>query len=257
MLTLATLLCPAQSQFGSGAIGSLTNKNNGGRQSGTTTDDDEDVKPQPVGIIIKDQGLSFGFDVAPIIMRFINKEQTGLAFNARYGFAKRWWAGAEAGYENVKYDKQDYSYESNGMFLRIGADYDIFMSRDYPTNNNILIGARYGYAWQNHESSNFEILDTYWGSYKGSVKKTPVNSHWLEALFGLRCEMLPNIYMAWSFRCKVRLTSTHSDEMNPYAIAGLGKYDSRVALGFTYTFEFQIPTNRKSKKSIISNPDIQ
>lgn len=244
-----------------GMMGSNNNMQNGQKRSQNNEDDD---KPEPVVVVIKDQGLSFGIDLSPFIIRLINEERTGVAFVGRYGFAKRWWAGAEMGFENVKYDKASYTeddqgnklpydrqifkYKSNGTFIRVGADYDIYMSDEYPTNNNILVGARYGYAWQMHESSAFEVPDNYWGAYKGSVESTPVNTHWLEGLFGLRCEMLPNFYMSWTFRARVRLLSTHSDDLNPYAIAGLGKYDNRVAMGFTYTLEYQIPTNRKLKR---------
>lgn len=245
-----------------GAMGMGTSNNNQQNRQGRNDDDEE--RREPVVLVIKDQGLSFGIDVAPFIIRLIDKERTGFSLVGRYGFAKRWWAGAEWGIEHVDYDKSSYTeddkhnvlpydrqifkYSSTGTFIRLGADYDIYMSEEYPTNNNILVGARYGYAWQTHESSGFEIPDNYWGAYQGSVGNTAVNSHWLEGLFGLRCELVPNFYMSWTFRAKVRLLSTHSDDLNPYTIAGFGKYDNRVAMGFTYTLEYQIPTNRRQKK---------
>lgn len=259
MACLSMSTVRAQNQMGN----NFQNKGNNNSNSQTNRDD-EDVKPEPVLVVIKDQGISVGVDIAPVITMFFDKERKGFAFVGRYGFAKRWWAGAEAGFENVEYnknitkdgenkepllyDREIFSYKSNGTFVRLGADYDIYMSDEYPTNNNILVGARYGYAWQSHQCDNFEIADRYWGAYRGKVDNSPVNSHWLEGVFGLRCEMLPSIYMSWTFRAKVLLTSAHSDALKPYAIPGYGKSDSRVGMGFTYTIEYQLPTNRKQKK---------
>ncbi|MCQ2201855.1 MAG: PorT family protein [Bacteroidales bacterium] len=250
LICLAAVDAISQNQLGGGRIptGGMGNGMGSNNKQNNTQDEDREVVKEPVLIVVKDQGIAFGIDIAPFIIRIINEERTGFAFVGRYGIKNRLWAGAEAGFENVKYDKEDYSYKSNGTFVRLGIDYDIYVSDEYPTNNNIFVGARYGYAWQNHQSDKFVIVDDYWGAFEGSVGKTPVNTHWLEGLFGLRCEMLPNVYMSWSFRGKVRLASTHSADLNPYTIAGLGKYDTRVVMGFTYTVEYQIPTNRRKKR---------
>jgi hypothetical protein len=44
------------------------------------------------------------------------------------------------------------------------------------------------------------------------------------------------------------LFSSHDDILDPYAIAGYGKYDSKATMGFTYTLEYQIPFNKKKKQ---------
>lgn len=208
----------------------------------------EEESVEPKVLIIKDQGLSLGVDLSPLIMRIINEERTGLTFVGRYGFKYHWYANAEVGYENAQYTNDNYSYTSNGTFIRLGVDYDIFNNADFPTNDNIFVGLRYSYAWQSHKSDYFKIVDSYWGDYSGSVSNSSVNSHSIDALFGLRCEMLPNFYMGWSFRCRFLLASAHDSNLDPYAIAGYGQYDSKVCLGFTYTIEYQLPLNRKKKQ---------
>lgn len=211
--------------------------------------DEEAEKPKERRVeIVKDQGLSLGVDLSPVIMRFINEERTGLSFVGRYGVKNRWFAAAEVGYERIKYAKDNYDYKSDGTYIRVGMDYDIFNSEDYPTNDNIFVGLRYSYAWQSHESGRFTIVDSYWGDYSGSVGRTSVNSHVVDAVGGLRCEVLRNFYMGWTFRCRFLLASNHSDDLKPYAIAGYGNYDNKVALGFTYTLEYQIPFNKLGKK---------
>lgn len=218
------------------------------QQRNTSADDDTD-KPLPPKIIVdKDQGLSLGIDLSPFIMRIFEEERTGLCFVGRYGLGRSWYAAAELGYENTQYDNADFSYKSNGTFLRIGADLDIFNSEDFPMNDNVFVGLRYCYSWQSHESDHFRIVDSYWGNYEGSISNSSVNSHSADALFGVRCEVLRNLYMGWTFRCRFLLASKHDKQLDPYAVAGYGKYDSKVAMGFTYTIEYQIPFNKFGKR---------
>lgn len=241
ILAAAALLCPLGSLAQSQSDGSANSQK-------TAQPDDEEPKREPRFEVVKDQGLSLGIDLSPFIMRLIKDERTGFAFVGRYGIKNRWFANAELGYEHIKYDKEGYAYKSDGTFVRLGVDYDIFNSEDFPFNDNIFIGLRYAYAWQNHQSDRFKIVDSYWGDYSGRVGKTSVNSHSIDAVGGIRCEMLKNFYMGWTFRCRFLLASKHSDDLKPYAIAGYGKYDNKVAIGFTYTLEYQIPFNKMHRK---------
>ncbi len=247
LLSLSLLCSPeaaAQvSDYGSSGASSASSQT---QQS--ADDEDVEVRKEPRFEVVKDQGLSLGIDIAPFIMRLIKDERTGFAFIGRYGIKNRWFANAEVGFEHIKYNKEDYNYKSNGTFIRVGVDYDIFNSEDFPFNDNIFVGLRYAYAWQTHESEHFTIVDSYWGDYSGSVGSSAVNSHSIDAVGGIRCEVLRNFYMSWTLRCRFLLASTHSDDLKPYAIAGYGKYDSRVAFGFTYTLEYQIPFNKLGKK---------
>lgn len=226
----------------------MTSNSTSGTQTTTTQGDEEEKPRDPRFEVVKDQGLSLGIDLSPFIMRLIKDERTGFAFVARYGIKNRWFANGELGYEHIKYDKEGYAYKSDGTFIRVGVDYDVFNSEDFPFNDNIFVGLRYAYAWQTHESGHFTIVDSYWGDYSGSVGRTSVNSHSIDAVGGIRCEVLKNLYMGWSARCRFLLVSKHSDDLKPYAIAGYGKYDSKVTIGFTYTIEYQIPFNKLLKK---------
>ncbi len=212
-------------------------------------EEEEYERPPKEKILIrKDQGLALGIDLSPFIMRLIKNERTGLAFIARYGLVDKIWIGGELGYENIKYSNDSFSYKSNGTFIRAGIDYDVFNNIDFPTNDNIFVGFRYCYAWQSHESPNFKIVDDYWGDYSGSVSSSGVNSHSLDLLAGLRCEVLPMFYMGLSARMRIMLACKHGDDLEPYAIAGYGSGDTKVNFGFTYTLEYQAPMNRWKKK---------
>lgn len=218
------------------------------QKNSAKANEDEEDKHTPKITVLKDQGLALGIDIAPFIMRIIKEENTGFAFIGRYGFNTKWWANGEVGFQNTNYKNDNFKYSSNGAFIKVGIDYDIFQSEFFPVNDNIFVGARYGFAWQRHEATNFTIVDTYWGNYEGSVSKTPASSHMLEMVFGLRCEMLKNFYMGWSVRARFLFHSSENKELNPYAVPGYGNYDTKAGIGFTYTLEYQIPFNKLGKK---------
>ncbi len=237
-LMLLAGLCPLSAQIGTGS------------QSQSLASDTTERKPvvkEP--FVPKDLGLSLGIDLSPFIQKLFDNDRTGLAFIGRYGFRERWYANAELGYENIDLHSADFDYKSNGTFIRLGLDYDIFNVGKWQDNDNIFIGLRYGYSYQSHESERFEVVDSYWGNLVSSVGKNSVNSHWVETIFGLRGEMLPNFYMGWSFRARFLLASTHNGVLEPYYIAGYGLFDNKVNLGFAYTLEYQIPFKRGAKNS--------
>lgn len=206
---------------------------------------DEEEEPLKKGVvIIKDRGLAFGVDCAPFIIRAIKHERFGVGVFARAGIINRLFGCAEVGFDKVERSNANFDYKSSGMYIHVGVDYDLFNNKLFPTNDNIFVGLRYGYAWQRHESPRYTIVDDYWGSYSGSVGKTPVNSHTAEFLGGLRCEVLRNFYMGATFRAKVLIHTAHDDQLKPYTIPGFGRCDKRVAIGFTYTLEYQLPFNR-------------
>lgn len=243
LLVFATATAQAQLQGVQQRLGSVVSGSS--RSSAAADEEEEETPPEPQYLIKKDNGLSLGIDLSPFVMRIINNETTGFAAVARYGLVSRWWAAAEAGFDHSVFNSDNFAYKSNGTFIRLGIDYDIFNNEKFPTNDNIFVGLRYAYAWQSHESESYRVVDSYWGDFTGSVPHSSVNSHSLDALFGLRCEVLPHFYMGWSFRCRFLLYSAYDESLTPYTIAGYGRFDSKLNMGFTYSLEYQLPTVRK------------
>jgi hypothetical protein len=190
-------------------------------------------------------GLSIGIDIAPFIMLGFQPERKGASFIGRYMFKNNWFVIGEAGYANVNFDKDSYEYQSNGGFLKVGADYNFFKVDEPGNNDNITAGIRYGIATQTHESPRYTIIDDYWGDYTGKFPSSNVTSHYVDFVAGLRTEVLKNFFMGWTFRLKVLMASKTTNVLKPYTIPGYGKGDNTVNIGFTYTLEYQIPFKKK------------
>lgn len=195
--------------------------------------------------LTNENGLSFGIDLAPFIITAFDSDRKGVEFVARYLFKKKWFVIGELGFENVGFEDVHYDYNSNGGFLRLGADYNFFKVDEPGNNDNITFGLRYGIGTQSHESPRYTILDDYWGDYTGKFGLSSVTSHWVEFVGGIRTEVLKNFYMGWTIRLKTLMAVGNSNELKPYTIPGYGRGDKSVNLGFTYTLEYYIPFKKR------------
>lgn len=195
--------------------------------------------------------FAVGVDLSPFITKIFDGERAGFAFSGRYTLKEKWFIAGEAGYENTSFDKREFDYKSNGSFIRLGVDYNIFEVDEIGNNDNILFGLRYGYGWQEHSNTRFTIIDGYWGDYQSLMGTSQVNSHWVELVAGVRSEIFKNFYMGWSLRLRHLISSNYDGALAPYTVPGYGKYDNKTNLGFTYTLEYQIPFSVNRNKNSI------
>lgn len=194
----------------------------------------------------KNPGLSIGINIGTFIVKAIEPERFGIEATARYKFNRKWFAVGEVGYENVSFDRDPFAYDSNGSFIRLGGDYNIFKVDEIGNNDNIILGFRYGFALTNYSSDRYTIKDDYWGNFNGSIGDGTSTAHWGEFVFGLRSEIMKNFYMGWSVRVRSLVTLGNDQQLEPYAIPGYGKRDNSTNLSFTYNLEYHFPFRKKN-----------
>jgi hypothetical protein len=217
----------------------------------------EDLKKKEDKPAFKQSGLSLGVDIMPVAIRVADKDRIGIGFNGRLNIKEKIFAVGELGYENVNFTRDklmadnqlayQFKYKSNGTYLKLGFDYNIFKVDETDNHDNVLIGIRYGYSLQQHESPGYVIGNSYWDDYIGSAGSSSVSSHWGELLFGLRTEVLKNLHMGWSVRLKRIIYQSKGSTLEPAVIPGFGRFNNMLTAGFTYSIEYQIPFNKSPK----------
>ena len=227
----------------------------------TKTDSVPTIKPM--------SGISVGFDLAPLIIKGFDNDRSGLGFSGRLNIKQKVFAVGEIGYENIdrkrgknfpknpensstKYYFADrtayrYDYTSNGSYIKLGLEYNLFNVDEVDNLDNVLVGFRYGYAYQQHESPSYTIGNGYWGDYSGSAASSSANSQWVEILFGIRTELFRNVFMGWSIRVNSIVAQQNSTSLQPAFIPGFGKYSGKINAGFSYTIEYQIPFSKRNR----------
>ncbi|TLX76869.1 hypothetical protein E9993_04050 [Labilibacter sediminis] len=197
----------------------------------------------------KKRGTSFGVDITQFFVPVFDDDRIVAEANIRTNFKKRMFLTGSLGYEKISFDDKSYHYDSDGVFARVGIDYDIFIVDEPDNNDNILIGLRYGMAIQDHGSDLITIEDGYWGNYETSIDNYSLNSHWVELVAGLRSEVLKNLYFSWFIRVKGKIHSNNTEVLEPYRIPGYGKGANAINLGFSYNVAYQIPWGNKNRKA--------
>ncbi len=197
----------------------------------------------------KKRGTAIGIDVSRFFVPLLDNDRYAFEANIKTNFKKRMFFVGSLGFENVSFDDKSYEYKSDGLYGRVGFDYDIFIVDEPNNNDNILFGLRYGFAVQDHGSDNITIEDPYWGNYTTAISSYTVNSHWIELVAGLRTELFNNFYLSFYARLKTKIASNNAEIMEPYRIPGYGRGSRSVTLGFSYIAEYQIPWGNKRLKN--------
>lgn len=186
------------------------------------------------------RGFTLGINLASPVNHFFDKDRTGVSFLTRINVVGDWFFVGEAGYENVSFKKSAYHYESNGTFIKAGAEIDM-LSKKKSLRDNILVGFQYGLALQGQSASHFMVENGYWSDYEGKISSETLNTHWLEVSVGPRTEILKNFFIGWKVHIRVSFINGGQDIMKPYIVPGFGSGDNRVNGGFSYTLEYMIP----------------
>ena len=135
----------------------------------------------------------------------------------------------------------DINYTTNGLYGRLGVDFNLMKKKkeSKSTNNLFLAGLRLGVTHFNYNISNVLITDDYWGgSQILNYENQPSTKIWFEIVAGIRVEVLKNIYMGWMVRNKNLITQDIGGQSAPWYIPGYGINNS-TNWGVSYTIGYK------------------
>ena len=195
------------------------------------------------------RGLRFGYDLSRVAQYYLQPDRKAMEFSFDTEYKEDKFFTIEAGVEQSQKNSDVISYKSNGYYGRVGFDYN-FLGRDKLEKGHdiVFIGLRYGYFNLNQTLNKYMIpsyypSDTAWGSYPSKN----LSGHWIEAVFGLKVEIVKNLFMGASLRGKVLLYSTKADNY-PYFMPGYGKRANGANFGINYSIYYQIPIKKVKYK---------
>ncbi|MFP4024412.1 MAG: DUF6048 family protein [Thiohalospira sp.] len=186
-------------------------------------------------------GVKTGINVGRFSDFIFKPERFSMEGSFDLNFGDKYFAVAEGGYSITNLEKENYNYSSEGYFIKLGFDYN--MLKKYPTDF-LGGGIRIGRSSFSQDANNVVITDDYWGNTTVNISSESVNTYWLEGSFGLKAELLKNIYFGWNALIKIRF-SDGDPTFQPYDIPGYGSGINSVNLGVNYYIYYQIPFNRK------------
>ena len=189
------------------------------------------------------EGIRIGVDVSKILLPVLYKgERMGFEATADMHFKGNLFFVAEAGWLHINLDRDTaFHYKSNGIYGKLGVDYNLLKSRRPNSNDIVYAGARYGLSVFSHQADRVTIPGHFWpDATDQTVPKNTMHAHWLELLFGVKAEMLKNLYVGLTFRLKFKIISPKDDYSTPYQIPGYGNGNSGSAFGINYYVSYNI-----------------
>lgn len=187
------------------------------------------------------KGIKIGLNIGRFSDYLFKPERVSYETSFDFNLSHKYYGVFEAGYSEIDMKKDNYHYISDGYFLKIGMDYN--MLKKYPSDY-LGIGIRLGWTDFSHSASDLIIESSHWPTYSSSASTEYHNTYWLEASFGIKGEVLKNIYLGWSALIKVRVSGVKDSNFQPYDIPGYGNGSKAMNLGVNYYILYQIPFNR-------------
>lgn len=194
-------------------------------------------------------GLRIGTDLIKASRNVWDKNYKGFEINADYRYNKDWYIAAEAGFED-RYKKDDQlTYTTSGMFLKLGVEKNLHKNW-LNMNNMIYVGARYGLSLHNQTLHSYRI-NTGSGYFNEEIqhpelKSTGLSAHWLELGFGMKVEIVDNLFLGMNARFTALLSQKQPEGFENLYYPGFGqKYSGSIGAGFGYTISYLIPLKKK------------
>lgn len=211
-----------------------------GQEKGNKQDEDlyapiEDKEP----LVLK--GIKVGVNVGRVTDFFFKPERRSTEVSLDFNLSNKYFGVVEGGISETSMIKENYWYDSEGSYIKVGMDFN--MLKKYPTDY-FGIGIRIGRADFKHSASHIIFEDSHWIADPIAVDSKSYNTYWLEASFGLKGELIKNVYFGWSALVRIGVSGRKDAQFQPYEIPGFGKGANSINLGATYYIYYQIPFNK-------------
>lgn len=194
-------------------------------------------------------GLRIGADISKPALAIFDKSYSGLELVGDYRISKKWYIATEIGYEDETTYEDFTTSSANGSYIRLGSNYNAY-NNWLDMNNEIYIGARYGFALFSHELKNYTLNtgSPYFPSktIKNTLKDTDLQAHWIEFQVGIKAETLKNLFFGISASYKIGISIDQQKGFETLYTPGFNRvYDSNTGFGFNYTISYLIPFIKK------------
>ncbi len=197
-------------------------------------------------------GLRIGADVAKLVRSFSDENYKGFEVNADYRITKNIYVAGELGTEEKTTDEDFFDAKTTGSYFKAGVDYNVY-DNWFGMDNLIYGGLRVGLSSFKQQLNGFTIYNTdqYWVPFSNpdSTEFSGLSAIWAELVFGIKVEVLNNVYVGFSAQLKNLISEDQPENFENIFIPGFNRtYDSSgIGVGFSYNISYLIPLYKKDK----------
>ena len=196
--------------------------------------------------------IRLGFDVFKPIKSSSDGDNLNYEIVGDLQITENLYLAAEYGLTDRLIEDENINFNSNGRFVRIGFDYNMFKNW-VGMDNSIFLGLRYGTSnFSNKiESYNVRNSDAYFSNFVDNnyqtINHSNLTGNWLEIVAGVKVETFNNVYLGFSLRLNKLLSTQKPENFDNLYIPGFNKVtdENTFGSGFNYTLSYSIPLKKK------------
>jgi hypothetical protein len=195
-------------------------------------------------------GIRFGIDLAKPIRSLLEDGYTGFEVIADFRFSDRFYLATELGIEEKDYLEPNLNATTKGNYFKVGVNYNAY-NNWLGLTNEIFTGLRYGFSNFSQELLAYNIYTTN-QTYPPvfvteSQEFTGLTAHWVELVFGIKTEVLNNVFLSVNIQIKKTLSEDTPENFDNLFIPGFNRtYDfSEWGAGYGYSITYLLPVFRK------------
>lgn len=205
-------------------------------------------KTRPKYVVPEDRPSYFRISVDPT--RYLYPlidgiDRNGIEFSIDTEVKGKYFPVLELGQEAVSLDRENYTLDGAGFFIRAGADNNFLKYQNNNDRDMFFMGVRMAYAFLSQDANNIAInnngIDEIF-----NYNNQNFNVIWGEITLGIKTELTKNIFLGWTIRGKQRFYSSKQD-ITPYSIPGFGKYNKNFNVAANIYISYAIPLKTKKE----------
>lgn len=196
-------------------------------------------------------GIRVGSDIHKIIRSASNNDYTGFSFDADIRLKESIYISSEIGNEEKQINNSYINSTAKGNYLKFGAKFKL-NKKDIGTQNITYSGLNIGFSGFDQTINSYTIYNTNSSTWGESIINEPINLNdlnalWFEILFGLKTEIINNLFLGFEIQLKNIISQKNKQEITNFYIPGFNRtYDSSgIGAGFSYTISYLIPVIKK------------
>ena len=162
-------------------------------------------------------GIRVGADIHKIIRSASNNDYTGFSFDADIRLKESIYISSEIGNEEKQINNSYINSTAKGNYLKFGAKFKL-NKKDIGTQNITYSGLNIGFSGFNQTINSYTIYNTNSSTWGESIINEPINLNdlnalWFEILFGLKTEIINNLFLGFEIQLKNIISQKNSKKL--------------------------------------------
>jgi hypothetical protein len=198
--------------------------------------------------------IKAGIEALGPAIYYSNKNLKSLEAFVSYDLDEKRAVTFSLGSLNYKYSQYNYSYTNNGVFLRLGMDFNFLKPEKAMGKYWAGVGLKYGLSRYNSTTPGLST-ENYWGVTTASIPARTNWGHFVEVDPGIRAEILKNFSMGWSINIRMLVHAGGSKDLRPIYLPGFGNATKTISTGISYFLVWNIPYKKITVITKKDEPD--